>query len=408
MKDAVIDSDRLIARLTGHASDASVPFTPNWERAVELAERHSVAEVLYACVKQGSCSPPPSVVEELRRTYLSGAARNVRRFLELSRILGAFRTASIAVIPLKGAFLAEAVYADIALRPMSDVDLLVPLPEMARSLETLRALGYASDYEFDHLAEEAISQHMPLMHGPNGVVVELHWTIVDPLLRTEFRETDLQGVWDRAVLATVAGVPVQALCPTDLLLQLCLHVAAQHRFDGATLQGYVDMAAVVKRYGDAIDWEAFASRARNWRIANGVQLALLLAAEWTNLVCPGSALAALNADPVSEETLKWVRHKTVEGSSRPLESNAMRLGDEAGVNGKLSALRDAILPARTAMGRMYVVPANSSRVFAYYPVRIKDLFVRYHGTLWQFLRRDKAFMRDARNEARLRAYLGWR
>ena len=374
---------------------------------VSFAVERNLGPVLCAHLKERSVGMPPDAAQQLRSSYLEAAARNLRLFHELTKILRLFHDAGLPVIPLKGAFLAEAVYGDVALRPMADLDLLVSPSDMPRALRLLRTISYESDHEFDPVSEQAVSQHMPLMYGPNGLVVELHWTIVLPLLRTGFGKAELNKLWDRAVPATIAGVPAQALCPTDLLLHLCLHVSAQHRFDGATFQGLVDIAAVVKRYADAIDWEVFASRTRRWGVANAVHLALQMAGEYAHCPYPSSALAAINADPVSDETLDWIREKAAESSPLPLKSNALRLGDGTGVLGKLAAVRDSVFLPRTVMGRMYAIPANSWRVLAYYPVRIKDLLARYHATLWKLLRRDKAFVADARREARLREYLGW-
>jgi hypothetical protein len=60
------------------------------------------------------------------------------------------------------------------------------------------------------------------------------------------------------------------------------------------------------------------------------------------------------------------------------------------------------------MARMYPAPANSWRILSFYPVRLKDLWVRYHQALWRMIWRDKPFIADARKEGRLREYLGWR
>jgi hypothetical protein len=59
------------------------------------------------------------------------------------------------------------------------------------------------------------------------------------------------------------------------------------------------------------------------------------------------------------------------------------------------------------MASMYHAPANSWRILCYYPVRFKDLWVRYSQAMWQLLRRDRKLTTEARQEAHLREYLGW-
>ena len=71
-------------------------------------------------------------------------------------------------------------------------------------------------------------------------------------------------------------------------------------------------------------------------------------------------------------------------------------------------MRDALFMPRGVMARLYPAPADSWRILAYYPVRWKDLWVRYRGALWKLATRKREFVEEARNEARLRKYLGWK
>ena len=58
------------------------------------------------------------------------------------------------------------------------------------------------------------------------------------------------------------------------------------------------------------------------------------------------------------------------------------------------------------MACIFGVPADSWRVFAWYPCRLWDLLNRYCGTRWKLFGRDAEFVDDTRREARLREYLG--
>jgi hypothetical protein len=59
------------------------------------------------------------------------------------------------------------------------------------------------------------------------------------------------------------------------------------------------------------------------------------------------------------------------------------------------------------MAVMYHAPADSWRILCYYPVRFKDLWLRHGRVVWRLLRRDKTLTTEARQEARLRDYLGY-
>jgi hypothetical protein len=406
MTESNHDAERLIALLTVRAVAAKTFDEADWQCIVELAQKQSVAPMLYARLRERGITPPPVAAQRLREIYLASINRNTRLLHEVGKIFRAFQAADIPVIPLKGACLAEAVYGNLALRQIGDVDLLVKPADLAKALDVLRTLGYAAKHSFEIESVRQLSQHMPQLSKRGGLTIELHWTIVYPRVNNHFEDNDLNQLWSRAVPAKIGGVQVLMLSPMDLLWHLCLHASVQHRFD-IGLRGFWDMALVIRRYGDEIDWEQFTRRANQWGITNGVRLALQLAQEWTDVVVPAPVLVALQAAPLDDATMGWVRHKIWNGSSLALKSNVARFAGKERIADRLAALRDALFPSRHAMASMYHAPANSWRILCYYPVRFKDLWVRYSQAMWQLLRRDRKLTTEARQEAHLREYLGW-
>jgi hypothetical protein len=407
------DAERLIALLSGRAVAAETFDAADWQRIVEAAQKQSVAPMLYARLKERGITPSPMAVQRLREIYLASIKRNTRLLHEVGNILSAFQAADIPVIPLKGACLAEAVYGNLALRQIGDVDLLVKPADLTKALDVLRTLGYAAKHSFEIESERQESQHMPQLSKRGGVTLEIHWTIVNPRNKVHFDESDLDQVWLRAAPAKIGGVQVLMLSPMDLLWHLCLHASVQHRFDCIGLRSFWDMALVIRRYGDdrghlgEIDWERFARRVNQWGIANGVYLALQLAEEWTGVVIPSPVLAALHTAPLDDATMDWVKHKILNGSSLALKSDVARFEGKARFADKFTALRHSLFPSRTVMASKYHAPANSWRILCYYPVRFKDLWTRYSQAMWQLLRRDRTLTTEARQEAHLREYLGW-
>jgi hypothetical protein len=76
---------------------------------------------------------------------------------QLGEILTAFARAGVAVIVLKGPALASEHYPDPALRPFTDLDLLVRRHDRDRAIDVLSAVGYVHaspgrslSYELDH------------------------------------------------------------------------------------------------------------------------------------------------------------------------------------------------------------------------------------------------------------------
>lgn len=400
--------DRLAAVLARRGGAVEPLSEDDWAGVLNLALRHDVAPVLYHLLTESGMETPLGIAQRLRQLYVASAARNMRLFSELGKILRALQAAGIPVIPLKGACLAEAVYGNIALRPMGDADLLVRSRDVPKAVAVLQNVGCTPDTPFDPVAEQTINHSVP-MAGSGRLRLDLHWALVSPRDRTRFRPEDVDGIWSKARPGQVAGVSVLMLSPSDLLLHLCLHAAVGHRFSDIGLRSFLDMTRVVERYEGAIDWEAFADDANRWGTANGVSLALRLAREWTGLAVPESVIGALKADAVDEKTVEWVRRKVLDGSGEEMTGEAIAFAGRAGLRRHLDLLRTAARPFGVSLASAFRDPRSSWRSLRTYSSRLLGHVGRYGLTAWRMVRRrDSAFIAGAGNEARLREYLACR
>jgi len=404
MPDRSQDCVRLTGLLSGRAINAGAYSEEDWQHLVDLAGRQGVAPLLHARLKERDITPPSVPAERLRRIYFATLGRNLLIFRELADTLRALQAASIPAIPLKGACLAEAIYGNIGLRQMGDVDLLVRLADLRRTLDVLWTLGYAAAHPVGIETVRQNSQHMPPMVKRGAVPLELHWTIVGPQYDLPFDDNDLGQLWGRATPVTIGGVPVLTLSPADMLLHLCFHASVQHRFLGIGLRAFLDIDQVVRHCGADLNWEQFTRHANQWGIANGVFLTLLLAQEWTDVVIPPSVMRSLEHSAPDDATLAWVRHKILNETPRAVSGNVAGMGKER-VSGRLATVYAALFPSRHAMAGMYPAPANSWRILCYYPVRFRDVWMRHAAAMWRLLWRDRELSAAVRQESRLRDYL---
>ena len=106
----------------------SLDSVTGWNDVVDLAVYHNLAPLLFKRLKERDARArvPADAWERLRRAYLVNAGLNMRLYRELESVLRCLRSTGIPVVVLKGAYIAEAVYRDIALRQMCDADLMVP------------------------------------------------------------------------------------------------------------------------------------------------------------------------------------------------------------------------------------------------------------------------------------------
>ena len=99
----------------------------DWDYILDCSIKQGISPLFYWNLRKISNGKdvPYEVMKSLEKIYYSNLARNMILYDELGKILKAFKKAGIDTIVLKGAFLAEEIYKNIGLRPMSDIDLLI-------------------------------------------------------------------------------------------------------------------------------------------------------------------------------------------------------------------------------------------------------------------------------------------
>src|SRR5215212_5005351 len=147
--------ERALVDLIGAAffPDESAAMPPrlgqqNWPLLVETANAHGVAPLVYSALKKCNLlnRAPQNAIETLRLGYLRASVSNNLVFQELSNRVERFERENIPVIVLKGGALAVTIYDDAALRPMGDLDLLIPKESVARARQALIEEGYEEGY----------------------------------------------------------------------------------------------------------------------------------------------------------------------------------------------------------------------------------------------------------------------
>ncbi|HXD06600.1 MAG TPA: nucleotidyltransferase family protein [Burkholderiaceae bacterium] len=274
---------------------------PTWAALPREAVRHGVAPLVHARLQRQPPQDVPACVRQaLQVCQLRTGLENLRLLATVATLLRQWQSVGIDVIVLKGAYLAQAVYAQPALRSMGDADLLVRPADLDRAREVLRANGWREDTASAETTLGGGGHQLPrFMLG--GVTVELHWAIEDE--DSPFT-IDGDGLWRRAAPALVGGAPTLALAPEDLLLHLALHCAYGHgwmQFESG-LRPLADIAACLRKFGDQIDWWVVTERAHAWRVHPSVWLTLTLVRDLLHVGAPDAALDRL-APPHADRAL---------------------------------------------------------------------------------------------------------
>ncbi|MBN2202100.1 nucleotidyltransferase family protein [bacterium] len=391
----------------------------DWAECIGQAERHGLSAYLSRRLKETdpAVTIPSAVLDRLRLAILTDASRSIRHFHGISRILGILKSAGIPVIVLKGAHLAESVYGDIALRPMGDLDLLLPADVIPEASERLLGAGFtpmnasASSW-LEWTADEkqgflrGAKHFFDLLHPVWRLKVDLHASLVrfsDPFT------IDDAALWTRAVAARVAGADTLVLAPADALLYLCLHTSVVHRYRFG-LRPLVDLHETLRRHANNLDWTEASARAREWGAERSVWLTLRICRDLLGAPVPETALKQLEPRTVRPgyRALAIRNIFSTNGNARVLPDELIRSWSAARFRDRLSALIRSFFPPARVMALMYPASPGSRRMALYYPVRWKDLFARWGRTFWALLiRRRQEGMRlaEEKNEVEFTDWL---
>lgn len=180
------------------------------------------------------------------------------------------REAGLMPLVHKGAALV-ARYPDRGLRPMDDVDIVVPAERFDDALEVLESAGWTRGVH--SLTGWAPAYDLGMTHpDTGGLPIEVHFELQRRSQRTN--ELDAALLWSERIESSVAGQRVWGLPPELEVLALSTHAAKPfHVFN--RLIWAVDLA-VITRSCD-IDWDVVERRSAALRCRTSVAVALRLA-----------------------------------------------------------------------------------------------------------------------------------
>ena len=243
------------------------------------------------------------LLPRLRGLYRRAWATNQVQLAGLRSMLGVLSERGIETMLLKGAALLARYRLDPGIRPMSDVDVLVPRKRAREAAATLGRHGWAPIRE---AAEAPMARLMDRTHGlplqgPSGQDGDLHWQVSGDLVLPGTPEASSDAMWRDAQPLEWDGRATHVLAPPDQLLHVCVHGARGH--SSAHLQWVVD-AALLLRSEPEIDWDAMRSRATMLQSTLVLRDALTYLERSGLAPIPGEVARALRrARPSSREAL---------------------------------------------------------------------------------------------------------
>jgi hypothetical protein len=228
-------------------------------------------------------------IAALQERYVLAWSENQRMFHCVLPLLQAFEQAGVDAVVLKGLALVARFYRDPGLRPMADVDVLVPPSDVGRASELAVSLDWRPRYRLTP-AFLRVKHAGPFDHSM-GVACDVHWRVFEEAGGSGADE-DLRAAAEPVVFQ---GTRLRVLSPADQLLHVCGHAA---RWEPVPSIRWVADAMLILRDGP-IDWPRFLVQTAQRRFVLRMRRMLGYLRQALGAAIPPSVEAELARRPVS-------------------------------------------------------------------------------------------------------------
>jgi hypothetical protein len=222
-------------------------------------------------------------------------AKNHVVFHEMRTFLKKFHDSGIKTMLLKGSAMILLYYKDYGLRPMDDVDLLVPVEKAMESIKILYELGWWIRKDSGPVFNEKYPAFVLENHfeNPNGFQVDLHYHLLD---ECSYAGGD-DDFWMASTLARMdANLNIHTLNPADQLLHVIVHAM---RWNPQPLLRWVADSMMILKNEPEIDWERFIEQATSRRLILPAKNGLTYLHELSVAYVPEHVLNEIQKIPVS-------------------------------------------------------------------------------------------------------------
>lgn len=228
---------------------------------VTAARFHRVAPLVQLAYRETA----PQLADLLQGDRLRAIAVHLQACGALHQ-LGAV-LADLEWVTFKGPVFSELAHPAPGLRTYNDVDVLVAHSSLREATRRLLAADWrVADYQ-DMLRNQDVPGEMHWV-SPGGVLIDLHWSMINMASRRRLFEVPTAELLQRRMPVTLGARDVWTLDPVDSLLHGCLHAALA----GANKLLYLVDVDQLSRC--ITDWDAVATRAREWGAQAQVALVL--------------------------------------------------------------------------------------------------------------------------------------
>ena len=223
---------------------------------------------------------------KLKQQYVYYLGRNTAFQLVAKEIVEKFNKHNIPAILLKGIFLSANIYKSAALRPMSDIDILIPHDKVHDAWQLLNP-------QSEIKPDDETGHHFPGFNY-HGINIELHRALFPSNVKYRI---PVDTIWQNA--ESVENIKAFTLNPVHLVVYLLLHIYYTYRRGGLRLGWFYDIKTVIDYYGEKITFDEVKKISNDWNINKPIELMLL----FYTVLCPGNKFAI----PIEKNDIRTIK-----------------------------------------------------------------------------------------------------
>lgn len=345
----------------------------DWSTLLGLVLQHRLGPLLYWRLtrERAGIPVPSSLLHALENQFNAMSLRSLKLQRELLLVHDLLEKAHIPHVALKGSYLALFAYPHAALRPMRDLDILVPDEQAIQAFQILIDNGFQrikeSQGELEFILKHG--KHLPGVYSVARITIELHARLASPNYRgvSQPELTDDQSIWCRLIHREIGGKTLNFFSPTDLLLHLICHATYDHQFDNGPLV-LSDIHYLLNKH--TIDWPQFWHRAFQEKWHRGCLLTLKMAEYYYGNLNIEFSQSLKSEDEISDKFIKEASLLTLRNFAHKHEVHLLRLtGTNQPLIQKLSYLFKLCFPPQQYMADNYNVKPSSFLIYYFYIYR---------------------------------------
>lgn len=252
--------------------------------SLELIRKHHLSPLIYTFIKHLENEfVDKSHYQALKQDYITSVVSSMMRYSQVGSVLGVLEKNGVDFIVLKGAYLAESIYADTALRSFSDIDIVLNDSQWQQFSSCLSWLGYSSRYLHlgelpPRLVKNDTLDHCLDFYNKNSINIDAKLD----LLELGIGMKTIDDVWNSAIQVKIAGVPCKVLSPEYQAIHLLTHL---NRHGYTKLIWFVDIALFIKT--TKIGWQ----KVRDIATTEGVLPSIYYSLIYVNEVMGGDLMS---------------------------------------------------------------------------------------------------------------------